>query len=103
MQQDGSEASVLRGGELGAQRLRLLTRVVWPTTRDFLREVGVAPGMRCLDVGCGSGGVTLRLARRVGPTGHATGIDTDERCLELARQEAARRGLPADFRAVSVT
>jgi ubiquinone/menaquinone biosynthesis C-methylase UbiE len=54
--------------------------------------------MRCLDVGCGVGAVTLKLARRVGPTGQAVGIDVDECCLALARQEATRHGLPAVFR-----
>jgi ubiquinone/menaquinone biosynthesis C-methylase UbiE len=59
--------------------------------------------MRCLDVGCGNGAVTLRLALRVGPTGQAVGIDRDERCLEFARQKAAQHKLPADFRAQDVT
>jgi ubiquinone/menaquinone biosynthesis C-methylase UbiE len=58
--------------------------------------------MRCLDVGCGIGAVTLKLARRVGPTGQAVGIDRDERCLELARQEAIRHGLSPIFRAEGV-
>src|SRR5215468_7907830 len=98
MGQDEFDTYVLRGGEKGAERLRLLARVKWPTTKTLLRRVGLRPGMRCLDVGCGIGAVTLRLAHRVGPTGQAVGIDLDERCLELARQEAARRGLPASFR-----
>jgi SAM-dependent methyltransferase len=58
--------------------------------------------MRCLDVGCGIGAVTLKLARRVGPTGQAVGIDRDERCLELAQQEGDRHGLAPVFRAASV-
>jgi SAM-dependent methyltransferase len=98
MGQDESGTYVLRGGQEGAERLRLLARVKWPTTRALLRRVGLRPGMRCLDVGCGAGAVTLKLARWVGPTGEAVGIDTDERCLELAGQEATRQGLPAVFR-----
>jgi ubiquinone/menaquinone biosynthesis C-methylase UbiE len=98
MGQDGSDTYVLRGGEEGAERLRLLARVKWPTTKTLLRRVGLRPGMHCLDVGCGIGAVTLKLARWVGPTGRAVGIDTDERCLELAGQEATRQGLPAVFR-----
>jgi hypothetical protein len=54
--------------------------------------------MRYLDVGCGHGAVTLKVARWVGPAGQAVGIDMDERCLELARQEASRHGLGAIFR-----
>src|SRR5258708_38315263 len=69
MEPDESDTYVLRGGEQGAERLRLLARVKWPTTKALLRQVGLRPGMRCLDVGCGIGAVTLKLARWVGPTG----------------------------------
>src|SRR5947207_16019613 len=93
---------VLRGGEQGAERLELLARVKWPTTKALLRRVGLRPGMHCLDVGCGSGAVTLKLARWVGPAGRAVGVDLDERCLELARREATRKGLPAVFRRAGV-
>src|SRR5262245_48538385 len=102
MGKDATDAYVLRGGEKGAERLRLLARVKWPTTRTLLRRVGLRTGTRCLDVGCGIGAVTLELARVVGPAGGAVGIDTDERCLELARQEAARLGMPAFFRKEAV-
>jgi ubiquinone/menaquinone biosynthesis C-methylase UbiE len=98
MGQAGADTYVLRGGDDGAERLRLLARVKWPTTKALLRRVGLRPGMRCLDVGCGGGAVTLKLARWVGPDGQAVGVDLDERCLDLARQEAARIGLPATFR-----
>jgi SAM-dependent methyltransferase len=58
--------------------------------------------MRCLDAGCGSGAVTLKIARWVGPAGQAVGIDLDERCVALASQEATRRGLTGVFRAEGV-
>jgi SAM-dependent methyltransferase len=93
---------VLRGGEEGAERLRLLGRVVGPTTEALLSRVGVAGGMRCLDAGCGLGAVTLELARRVGPAGQAVGVDLDEPILDLARQEVARQALAVEFRAGSV-
>jgi hypothetical protein len=32
---------VLRGGEAGAKRLRLLARVKWPTTRELFQGVGL--------------------------------------------------------------
>jgi ubiquinone/menaquinone biosynthesis C-methylase UbiE len=103
MSQDQAKNYVLRGGEKGGERLRLLARAVWPTTKNFLRRLGLRPGMQCLDVGCGIGAVTLKLARRVGAAGKVVGIDLDERCLGLARQEASRHHLPATFRAESVT
>ncbi len=98
-----NEEYVLLGGEQAAKRLKLLARVKWPTTKTLLRRVGVRKGMRCLDVGCGNGAVTLKLALRVGNNGQAVGIDPDERCLEFARRKAARHKLPAVFRVENVT
>jgi hypothetical protein len=49
------EGYVLRGGRAGAERLRLLNRVKWPTTEPLLGAAGLRAGMSCLDVGCGAG------------------------------------------------
>jgi ubiquinone/menaquinone biosynthesis C-methylase UbiE len=102
-QPPSSDSYVLLHGEQATKRLKLLARAKWPTTKTLLRRVGVRSGMRCLDVGCGNGAVTLKLALRVGPTGQAVGIDRDERCLEYARHKAAQHKLPAVFRAENVT
>jgi SAM-dependent methyltransferase len=80
---------VIRGGEQGWERLRVLARVMQPVTDALLDRVGVCSGMLCLDVGCGGGQVTRELARRVGPAGKALGLDIDETKLSLARREAA--------------
>lgn len=40
-----------------------------------LARCGFAPGTRVLDVGCGFGDSTLRIARMVGPQGAAVGVD----------------------------
>ena len=44
--------------------------------------------MKCLDVGCGGGHVTLLMASMVGPEGKVTGTDTDEEIIELAQEDA---------------
>jgi ubiquinone/menaquinone biosynthesis C-methylase UbiE len=102
-QPPNNEDYVLLSGEQATKRLQLLARAKWPTTKTLLRRIGVRSGMNCLDVGCGIGAVTLRLALRVGATGKAVGIDRDERCLELARRKAARYKLPVVFRAENIT
>jgi SAM-dependent methyltransferase len=84
---------IIRGGVEGRERLRLLARVLWPTTISLLQRVGIWPGMACLDVGCGGGDVILELACAVGPTGRVLGIDIDATKLELARREAEARRL----------
>ena len=45
-------------------------------------------GDRILDVGCGSGTMTLALAQAVGESGQVTGVDFSEPLLELARQRS---------------
>jgi demethylmenaquinone methyltransferase/2-methoxy-6-polyprenyl-1,4-benzoquinol methylase len=55
------------------------------------RAVDVAalePGDAALDVCCGTGDLTLELARRVGPGGRVVGSDFSERMLDLAREKA---------------
>ena len=45
---------IIRGGQAGRERLRLLARVMRPTTAALFERAGVREGMRCLDVGCGA-------------------------------------------------
>lgn len=94
---------IIRGGIEGKKRLEVLARVMWPTTSRLLAEAGVAPGMTCLDLGCGGGDVTLQLAALTGPQGRVTGADMDETILDLARQTAKRDGLEnIQFRRLNV-
>jgi ubiquinone/menaquinone biosynthesis C-methylase UbiE len=84
---------VIRGGTEGYERLLLLARDRWPDTAALFDRAGLSPGMRCVDLGCGGGEVTLEIARVVAPDGSVTGVDMDAVKLDLGRQEAARRGL----------
>ena len=84
---------VIRGGRPGYDRLAVLARDRWPDTRALLRRAGLSGGMRCIDVGCGGGAVTLEMARLVAPGGTVVGVDADEVKLGLARQVAAERQL----------
>jgi demethylmenaquinone methyltransferase/2-methoxy-6-polyprenyl-1,4-benzoquinol methylase len=47
----------------------------------------VGPGDSALDVCCGTGDLTLELARRIGPSGRVVGSDFSERMLDLARRK----------------
>jgi len=40
------ESYVLRGGQAGAARLRLINRVKWPTTEQLLKQAGLRTGMQ---------------------------------------------------------
>jgi SAM-dependent methyltransferase len=51
------------------------------------------PGDRIVDLGCGFGDTTQRLAAMVGPEGRALGVDVSEPFIELARKEAEEAGV----------
>lgn len=52
-------------------------------------------GMKVLDVGCGTGNQSIKLARK---GVYVTGIDVSTKMLEIAKQKARDEGLSIDFR-----
>jgi ubiquinone/menaquinone biosynthesis C-methylase UbiE len=67
----------------------LVTRGLGAHGEAALRLYPPLPGERVLDVGCGFGDTTQRIAELVGPDGEAVGIDAAPRFIETARHEAA--------------
>ncbi len=65
-------------------RLDRQAAMLAPFTAGLLDRVGVPAGARCLDVGCGTGGVMALLAQRAGFDGHVTGVDVDGPLSEVA-------------------
>lgn len=70
-----------------------------PTTQMCLAEVErlTRPGIRVLDVGCGSGILSIA-ALKLGAA-EAIGVDTDPQAVAIAEENAARNGVAAGFRA----
>jgi cyclopropane fatty-acyl-phospholipid synthase-like methyltransferase len=62
-------------------------------TEHLLIDAGISTGMRVLDIGCGSGEVSLLLARMVGPEGEVLGIDHDEKSILIARERVQGQSL----------
>ena len=83
-----------RAGEI--ERLRIQADALAPDAEIMLDQIGVKPGWRCLDLGCGPGGITDLLSARAGPAGKVVGLDSDPVFLEHARAHA-RGGTNIEF------
>ena len=90
---DDNSLYTLRGGKWGYDRLLLLSRDRWPDTAALFKRAGLTTGMRCMDLGCGGGEVTMEMARWVSPSGSAVGIDMDSVKLDLGTKTARDRGM----------
>jgi ubiquinone/menaquinone biosynthesis C-methylase UbiE len=90
------------GGERWANRQQMQDVLLKPVA-DILIECSRAKaGERVIDIGCGSGAISIALAEKVGPTGHVLGIDVSGPMLARARQTAAA-DLPVDFALADAT
>lgn len=76
-----------RAGEI--ERLAIQAAAMAPDCAIMLDRIGVAAGWRCLDLGCGPGGITALLRERVGESGRVVGLDADAVFLDHARASAA--------------
>lgn len=92
-------------------RLRLMSRLLDPSSRFHLLSTGVTEGWRCLEIGAGNGSVSHWLAQQVGPTGHVlatdlrpdlmqgvTGSNIEVRALDVVHEEPP--GAPFDLVAI---
>jgi Methylase involved in ubiquinone/menaquinone biosynthesis len=76
-----------------SQRLASFQAIVEQGSQRLLKRVGVAPGMRVLELGCGTGAMTLWLARQVGPKGVVIALDRSTEALTSLSARAAEAGL----------
>jgi ubiquinone/menaquinone biosynthesis C-methylase UbiE len=74
---------------------RLLTQAeaYEPQANWLLDQLGVQPGWRAVDIGCGPIGILNLLCKRVGPRGSVVGLEREARFVAMAKAEIAKRGL----------
>jgi len=77
------------GSEAELERPQLQALCVEGLTCRLIRESGIRPGMRVLDLGAGPGDVAFLVAEAVGPSGSVVGVDREERSVELAKRRSA--------------
>jgi len=68
-----------------------------PNSRMVIELANIKPGDRVLDVGCGTGNLTMTAKSYAGPSGKVYGIDAAPEMIEVAQKKATRSGLEVDF------
>lgn len=66
----------------------------FPLRRRAVELLGLTPGGRVLEVGCGSGANFETLVRAVGPSGQVVGVDLSPDMIDAAKARVQRRAWP---------
>ncbi|HEV2286428.1 MAG TPA: class I SAM-dependent methyltransferase [Steroidobacteraceae bacterium] len=83
-------------GERWVSRQETQDALLAPAGEALLARAAVHSGERVLDIGCGWGGLSIELARRVAPGGRVLGLDVSAPMLARAH-ELQPPGLPLEF------
>ena len=86
-----SKSLVSRTASQESERDR--NRDAWQRPGEVFDALGLKPGHRVADVGCGFGYFTFRLAARVGAKGKVYGVDIDQKAIDRVRQRKERENL----------
>ncbi len=74
-------------GPVWVANQQMLDRVMTPVLESIVDLAALSPGEHVLDLGCGSGSLTLAAAERIGDA-VAVGVDVSEPLVEHARQRS---------------
>ena len=84
------------GGQRWADRQEIQDILLAPIAELLIDRAQIKPAERAIDIGCGSGAVSIAVGQKVGEYGQVLGIDVSAPMLARARQIAPQR-LPVDF------
>jgi ubiquinone/menaquinone biosynthesis C-methylase UbiE len=79
---------ILGHSDLERRRLQEQATFMEPLTERFLRDAGLRPGTRVLDVGSGFGDVALLAARLIGTNGEVVGLEREPEAVRQASRRA---------------
>lgn len=94
LDRDGANAAQIEfwdgpGGDRWTEYQEIHDGILSRLGEDVMDALAIAPGQHVLDIGCGCGGTTLEIARRVGTEGSVLGVDLSTRMLNRARERAS--------------
>lgn len=81
------------GSDTEHHRLINQSRMINPITDRLLRNAGLSPGMRVLDLGSGAGDVSILASRIIGSGGTVTGIERSAEAIALAEGRIGAAGI----------
>jgi ubiquinone/menaquinone biosynthesis C-methylase UbiE len=64
--------------------------------RRLITQANIQPGQRVLDLGCGTGTLTI-LVKLLYPSANVVGLDGDPQVLEIANSKAVKAGIDISF------
>ena len=91
-QMNATPVYVLGHADPEIERLQFQAGIIADVSRRLIRECGIRPGMRVLDIGCGVGDVSMLLAEAVGDAGSVVAFDREAVAIEVARARALAAG-----------
>lgn len=91
MTDDRNPQAQQMGDESMARNLAFQAQAIWPQEQALFARYGLRGPIHVLDLGCGTGEITARLARLY-PQAQLTGVDILEGNLALARRDNAGAG-----------
>ena len=80
-----TETYILNTNDQARARLSLQHQLYAHSTGSLIQEAGIKEGMSGLEIGCGSGAMTLELARLVGKDGSLLSIDLSKSQLDYVK------------------
>lgn len=90
MTEERNPQAAMMADESMVRTLRHQIEAIWPQEAPLFGRYGLGPGARILDVGCGTGEATVRLAAMFPEAAEVVGVDVGPEILAVAcRQHAA--------------
>jgi SAM-dependent methyltransferase len=86
-----------KAGDEWAAHADRIDAMLAPVTEAALAAGAFQAGERVLDIGCGAGATSLKIANRVGPSGRVTGVDISPQLVRVARERARAANVAAEF------